>query len=101
MSVLRGSGFVLVIYGKHRLEIDCHEGEVYTHIPLDTEGMRTMHKGHTGKPQGQPGVRQSREKVQEGDCCGFGVKGRVEAGLKALGLAHLNDSSGLWAVGSV
>lgn len=58
-----------------------------------------MHKGCTGKTQASLESERVGRKGKQEPLLWLLREGICEAGLRALGLAHLIYSSGLWAIG--
>lgn len=84
-----------------RLGIDCHEREVYTHKSLETEACTPCTRAIRGIPRASQEAERIGRKCRQKPLFWFLREETGEAGLRALGLAHLNDSSGLWAVGAI
>lgn len=78
----------------HRLGTDCHEGKY-------TEACTPCTRAIWGSPRASQEAERVERKCRQKPLFWFLREGTEEAGLRALGLAHLNESSGLWTVGAV
>lgn len=84
----------------HRLGIDCHEGEVYTHRSIEREACIQWTKAIQGSPRASQEAGRVGRKCRQEPLLWFLWEGRREAGLRALGLAHsmIPVGSELWGL---